>query len=225
MFSYVYYNLCGIISNKYIKEWSKLNIKLRTKKGSKVVSLQEIPGVLYGKGIETKSVKAARTEFIHCYLENGKSKTFEIELEGEKHLVYIKDLHTSVVNYNQVTHFDLLKVSLDDTLVSNVNLELLNTEIVKKKGLDLNIILSTLDSEYAVGKGVSNLELDIISLEENGSLYVKDIVAPEGVKILQDPEDTIVTAYMHREIIEEEDEELTDDEGFEPEVLNQKEEE
>jgi hypothetical protein len=30
---------------------------------------------------------------------------------------------------------------------------------------------------------------------------------------------------MHREIIEEEEDELTDEEGFEPEVLNQKEEE
>ena len=195
----------------------------RTKKGSKVVSLQEIPGVLYGKGIETQSVKAQRSEFIHCYLENGKSKTFEVNLEGKKHLVYIKDLHTSVVNYNQVTHFDLLKVSLDDTLTSNVNLELLNTEAVKKKGLDLNIILSTLDIEYAVGKGVSSLELDVISLEENGSFSVKDLVLPEGVKVLQDPEDTIVTAYMHREIIEE-DEELGEEEAAEPEVLKQGEE-
>ena len=201
--------MCGIISNNYIKEWSKLDINLRTKKGSKVVSLQEIPGVLYGKGIETQSVKAQRSEFIHCYLENGKSKTFEVNLEGQKHLVYIKDLHTSVVNYNQVTHFDLLKVSLDDTLVSNVNLELLNTDEVKKKGLDLNIILSTLDIEYAVGKGISHLELDVISLEENGSLLVKDLVLPEGVKVLQDPEDTIVSAYMHREIIEEDD--ITDE--------------
>ena len=201
-----------------------MDIKLRTKKGSKVVSLQEIPGVLYGKGTETKSVKAQRTEFIHCYLENGKSKTFEVNLEGEKHLVYIKDLHTSVVNYNQVTHFDLLKVSLDDTIVSNVNLELLNAEAVKKKGLDLNIILSTLDVEYGVGKGISHLELDIISLEENESLTVKDIVVPEGVKILHELDDVVVSAYMHREFIEEEDED-TEEEITEPEVLNQKDEE
>lgn len=200
-----------------------MDINLRTKKGSKVVSLQEIPGILYGKGIETQSVKAQRKEFIHCYLENGKSKTFEVNLEGKKHLVYIKDLHTSVVNYNQVTHFDLLKVSLDDTLTSNVNLELLNTEAVKKKGLDLNIILTTLDIEYAVGKGISHLELDVSSLEENGSFSVKDLVLPEGVKVLQDPEDTIVSAYMHRDIIEE-DEELGEEEASEPEVLKQGEE-
>lgn len=197
-----------------------MDIQLRTKKGSKVVSLQEIPGVLYGKGIETQSVKAQRSEFIHTYLENGKSKTFEVNLEGKKHLVYIKDLHTSVVNYNQVTHFDLLKVSLDDTLVSNINLELLNTDAVKKKGLDLNVILNTLDIEYAVGKGISSLELDVASLEENGSLQVKDLELPEGIKVLQDPEDTIVSAYMHREIIEE-DEELLDEEVSEPEVLKQ----
>lgn len=200
-----------------------MDIKLRTKKGSKVVSSQEIPGVLYGKGIESKSVKAARTEFIHCYLENGKSKTFEINLEGEKHLVYIKDLHTSNVNFNQVTHFDLLKVALDDTIISNVNLELLNADAVKKKGLDLNIILSTLDIEYGVGKGISHLELDISSLEENGSLSIKDIVAPEGVKILHELEDVVVSASMHREFIPEEDE--VEEEVTEPEVINQKDEE
>lgn len=200
-----------------------MDIKLRIHKGSKVVSLQEIPGVLYGKGIETKSVKALRTEFIHCYLENGKSKTFEINLEGKKHLVYIKDLHTSHLNYNQVTHFDLLKVSLDDTIVSNVNLEMINSEAVKKKGLDLNVILHTLDIEYAVGKGISHLELDVSSLEENDSLLVKDIVLPEGVKILQDPKDVVVNAFMHREIIEEEETEAQD-EVVEVEVINQKDE-
>ena len=63
----------------------------------------------------------------------------------------------------------------------------------------------------------------MISLEENGSLLVKDLVLPEGVKVLQDPEDTIVSAYMHREIIEE-DEELGEVEASEPEVLKQGEE-
>ncbi|KFZ27069.1 MAG: 50S ribosomal protein L25 [Candidatus Izimaplasma bacterium HR2] len=200
-----------------------MDIKLRTKKGSKVVSLQEIPGVLYGKGIDSKSVKAQRSEFIHCYLENGKSKTFEIKLEGKKHLVYIKDIHTSHLNYNQVTHFDLLKVSLDDTLVSNINLELLNADAVKKKGLDINIILNTLDIEYAVGKGISHLELDVSSLEENDSLLVKDIVLPEGIKVLQDPEDVVVSASMHREIIEEEETE-EQDEVTEVEVIKQQDE-
>ena len=199
-----------------------MDIKLRIQKGSKVVSLQEIPGVIYGKSLETKSVKANRTEFIHCYLENGKSKTFEVNLEGEKHLVYIKDLHTSVVNYNQVTHFDLLKVSLDDTIVSNVNVVLLNGDSVKKKGLDLNIVLQTLDIEYNVGKGVAQLELDVASLEENDSLSVKDIVLPEGVKVLQDSEDVVVSASMHREIIPEE--EVTEEEVTEVEVINQKDE-
>lgn len=201
-----------------------MDLKLRYKKGSKVVSLQEIPGVVYGKGIETVSVTAQRSEFIHLYLENGKSKTFEINLDGNKHLVYIKDMHTSVVNYNQVTHFDLLKVSLDDTIVSSVSLELLNTEAVKKKGLDLNIILQTLDIEYAVGKGVSSLELDVSSLEENDSLSIKDIVLPEGVIVLQDPEDAVVSASIHRDIIEEDEDELTD-EVTEVEVLKQKDEE
>ena len=127
-----------------------MDLKLRVKKGSKVVSLQEIPGVVYGKGIDTVSVKAQRADFIHCFLENGKSKTFEVNLEGKKHLVYIKDMHTSVVNYNQVTHFDLLKVSLDDTIISSVSLDLINAEIVKKKGLDLNINLQSLDKVFHI---------------------------------------------------------------------------
>jgi len=199
-----------------------LDLIKRIKKGSKVVSLQEIPGVVYGKGIDTISVKAQRSEFISCYLENGKSKTFEINLEGKTHIVYIKDMHTSVVNYNQVTHFDLLKVSLDDTIVSNVNLDLLNAEAVNKKGLDLNIVLQSLDIEYNVGKGISHLELDVSSLEENDSLSVKDIILPEGVVILQDANDTVVSAYLHRDIIEEEE---VDEEVVEVEVLKQNDEE
>ena len=105
-----------------------------------------------------------------------------------------------------------------------MNIELLNSEAVKKKGLDLNVILSTLDIEYAVGKGISHLELDVSSLEENDSLSVKDIVLPEGVTILQDVEDVVCSASMHREIIEEEEVEEGLEEISEPEVINQKDE-
>ena len=83
---------------------------------------------------------------------------------------------------------------------------------------NIKVIFLTGYSEFDYARKA--VELDVISLEENGSLLVKDLVLPEGVKVLQDPEDTIVSAYMHREIIEE-DEELGEVEASEPEVLKQ----
>ena len=173
--------------------------------------------------MESTSITADIMEFTKMFRKMGTSRTFEVSLEGEKHLVYIKEVQPLPSNLNQARHFDLVKVSKDDTMTSKVRIYFANKDAISKKGLILNTVLETLEVEYAVGKGVSQLELDVENLEEHGSLIVSDIVIPEGVKVLSNLDDVVVTVSRPKEEVIEE--EPVEGEVIETEETEQSEEE
>ncbi len=183
-----------------------MKIQLRTKKGSKIRNLNTVPGVLYGKKSESMSVSADAVEFAKKYRENGKTKTFEVTLDGTKHLVYIKAVQSFPLNHHTVSHFDLVKVSKDDTMTAKVRIHFVNHEVVQKKGLIINSVMETVDIEYAVGKGISHVECNIENLEEFDTLKVSDIIPVDGVKILNEAHRVIVSISSPKEeVIVDED--------------------
>ena len=188
-----------------------MKIQLRTQKGKKIRNINTVPGILYGKGIDAISISVDAQEFKKTYLSKGSSKTFEVDLDGDKHLVYIKEVQPLPSNENLANHFDLVKVSKDDTMVSKVRISFVNKEVVEKKGLILNAVSDTVEVEYAVGAGVSHLDLNVEDLEENDTLKISDIVVPTGVKILSNLDETVVSVSRPKEEVIEEDEELEEE--------------
>ena len=201
-----------------------MKIQLRTKKGNKVRNNNTVPGVLYGKGLASTSITAAAAEFNKMFHKMGRSKTFEVELDGVKHLVYIKEVQPLPADLHSARHFDLMKVSLDDTMVSKIRVIFVNKDVVEKKGLIVNAVNDIVEIEYAVGKGVSHLDLDVGALDENDSLRVTDIVIPEGVKIISNLEAVVVSVAMPREVVLEEEVTDEDEENLETEVSEEDEE-
>ena len=84
----------------------------------------------------------------------------------------------------------------------------LNHQLLEKKGLIVNSVMDTIEIEYAVGKGISQLTLDVAELNEFDVLHVSDIVAPEGVKIVSNMESVVVSIATPRDEVEETDEEV-----------------
>jgi large subunit ribosomal protein L25 len=185
-----------------------MKIQTRTENLNKVRNDHKVPGVIYGKGFESIAVQADASEFEKLYREKGTSKTFDVTLEGKKHIVYIRELQVTSMNQHVLQHFDLVKVSKDDTMTSKVRISLLNKEVVEKKGLVINLTLDSVNLEYAVGKGISHLDIDVSHLEENDSLHVSDIVVPKGIKLLNDLSDVVLSVVLPREEKVEEEADL-----------------
>jgi len=201
-----------------------MKIQKRTEKGRKVRNFSTVPGILYGKGLEATSITANTAEFNKMYRAMGSSKTFEVDLDGVKHLVYIKEVQPLPADLHSARHFDLVKVSLDDTMTSKIRVNFVNKETVEGKGLIVNAVLDAIEVEYAVGKGVSHVNLDIEHLEENDVLRVSDINVPQGIKILSNLEDVVVSISRPKEEVIEEEDEVIEEEIVEVEAIKQKDE-
>jgi len=193
-----------------------MKIEKRTIKGSKMKNTGLTPGVLYGKGMESVPVQVKTNEFQKMYSAKGKSKTFEVTLDGKKHIVYIKDTQSSYENHNVKTHFDIVKVAKDDTMTSKINLVFLNHEEVEKRGLIVHAVMTTIEVEYGVGSGISRLEVNVEGLNEFDTLKVSDITVPKGVTILEEMDRTVVTISSPREevVVDEDAEVVTEVESI-----------
>ncbi len=176
-----------------------MKLEPRTIKASKLRKTDLTPGVLYGKGMKSVPVQANSTEFHKLYHKKGTSKTFEITLEGKTHIVYIREVQDSFENFHNKIHFDLVKVAKDATLTSNINLVFLNHEEVEKRGFIVQGVMNSVEVEYAVGSGISRLEVDVAGMRANDTLKVSDIIPPKGVKILADMDSTIVSISTPKE--------------------------
>ncbi len=183
--------------NTYIYERGGIMIiQKRTASPDNVRKENFIPGVIYGKGIESEPVQVEYKDFIDSYREFGKGKTFTIELNKEKHIVYINDTQMCNTNQKKFSHFDLLKVSAKDTIESLVPITFVGKEELYKAKLILTTILNKLEVEYNVGSGISSLEVDVSELTVDNWLYVKDIKVPKGVRVLADLEDLVAKVSL-----------------------------
>ena len=177
-----------------------------------------VPGVIYGKGIDSTPIQVEYLDLIKTFRQYGKNMTFEINFDGDKHIVYIKDVQNDYMKSDQLIHFDLQKVSSDDTITSYVPLHLIGRDDRRKIGFVLTINLDEVEVEYQVGSGVSSIDVDLSGLGENESIHVSDIELPEGITMLTDP-DEVVASLVYVAEVEEPDED--EEEVLEVESIKQ----
>lgn len=189
-----------------------MNIEKRVNKLQEVRQNGFVPGVLYGKDFPSTSVQVPKLDFSKKLNEVGTSKTFSILLDGKKHIVYIREYQKTYMEQNSYMHFDLVKVSQDDTLQSNVSLHFIGKEIFNKSALVFTTNLDEVEVEYNVGSGISYLEVNVENLTEETPIYVKDLEVPEGNKVLNDPDQIVCSLSQPTEI--KETEETDEQEGF-----------
>ncbi|QWC00328.1 50S ribosomal protein L25 [Mycoplasmatota bacterium] len=198
-----------------------MKIEKRTDSLKDVRGSHKIPGVLFGKTIEPISIQVDEKPFHDMYAEKGMTQTFDVKLGNKKHLVYIKDIQRDIIKHNQFLNIKLQKVSKDDTITADIPLHITGKEAVEKPGIIVSVPNDSLEVEYNVGSGVASIDVDVSTLKVGDSLHVKDLDIPEGLKVLVDPEQTVVSVientYSEEELDTEEEMDASD-----VEVINEK---
>jgi large subunit ribosomal protein L25 len=189
-----------------------------------------IPGVIYGHGkdavlfaVEPHALREALTT------DAGTHAVLDVTFEGQKrsHHAIVKDMTLDRVK-STVIHVDLQEIRLDETIESTVAIHFEG----EAKGVKLGGMLDESTREVTV-KGIvtaipEHLVLDISEMDMNDTLKVADLVVPEGIEILADPDEVLCSVLPPRKADEaEEGEEGAEVEGgaAEPEIVGKKEEE
>ncbi|MCM8783575.1 MAG: 50S ribosomal protein L25 [Candidatus Omnitrophica bacterium] len=208
--------------------------KSREVKGKKVKNLRKegwVPGVVYKRGEENVLLQLNKKDLlkilhtslggnviISLKIDKGSPSVKKGRTQDVK-TVIIKDIQKDPLS-DEILHVDLQQISLTENIVVNVPIALVGESLgVKRDGGILEHLIWEIQVECLPTSIPEKIEVDITQLELGHSVYVKDLRIPEGVKVLTNPEQMVVTVSMPKE---EKIEEKVEEELVEPEVIKQK---
>ena len=181
------------------------------------------PAVVYGHNIEPISISLDYRDASKTLDSISPSALVVLDIDGEKHYTLVRDKQRNPVR-RTIIHVDFQAVSLTETVRADVNINLIGEAPAIETYLGVLVpSLEQLSIECLATNLPDKIEVDISGLTEIGdSLLVRDVTAPEGVDILNDPEDVVVVVIAQAaEEIEEVEEELELEEGMEPEMVGE----
>jgi len=174
-----------------------------------------IPGVLYGReepvsiSIPERSLRAALTT------SGGLNAVLDVVVEGGKaHSSVLKEYQQHPVR-GHITHVDLQEVRLDQPIHATVPLHLHGEPAGALEGGVLSQVTNELNVEALPMEVPEHLEADVSGLQIGESLRLSALEVPEGVKLLDDLEETVlatVSAPMREEEPEPEEGEVAEGE-------------
>lgn len=170
----------------------------RTVTGKQVRALRragQIPAVIYGHHVEPVVISLESHDATLALSRLSSSTLITIDVEGTEYPTLVREKQRDYIR-NVLTHVDFLAVSLKEKLRAEVSIELTGISPAVK---DLNAILvnglTTLTVECLPTDLPEKFVVDISGLAVIGNgIHVRDVPAPENVKIMDDPDEMIVVA-------------------------------
>ena len=183
-----------------------------------------IPAILYGEGTANTPLVLDKKDVIMILKsDSGENTIFKVTYDSKSQDAMFKDLQIDSAS-DELVHADLIHISMHKAIRVSVPLELEGDPIgVKTEGGFVDFMTREVEIECLPKDIPEQIMIDISGLHLHQSLKVGDIVAPEGVKLIDDPAlIVVVIAVPHKE--EEvakpaEEEEVVAAEPAEPELI------
>ncbi len=169
----------------------KINLKLakRDVHGKKVKKLRsegQLPGVVYGPGMDPVSVQAEYNVVAKAYKQAGTHAPVHLDIDGKKRIAMIKEAEIDPTR-NELSHVSFHAVKATDPVVAEVPVRLTGEgeSEAEKAGL---IILQALDKVEVRALPMDlpdAVEISTVELKEAGEkLTLGDAKLPEGVEFV-----------------------------------------
>ncbi len=183
-----------------------LKLSERTEMGKAVKALRRngmVPANVYERGHESVAVSASFTELTKIYRQAGKHHPIELILGSKKYLAMIKDVDIDPTK-GWLRHIGFHAINKNETVTAEIPIHIEGDIPAERMSLLVLRPMDTVEVEALPANLPDALMIDGAKLAEIGDkLSVADIVAPTGVKILTDPEQTLAVVEEPKDQIAE----------------------
>ncbi len=184
-----------------------MNIKLKAEIRSKKEKLNKdfFPGIIYGPGSENVLIKIKTNDFTKVYDEAGESNLIELEIDGSGKIpVLIKDFQRDPIK-DFFSHVDFYQVDMSKKVTAEIPLSFVGeSRAVKELGALLMKNIDSIEVECLPKDLVDHIDVDISSLLSFGDIIlVKDIKVSSDLKVLNNPDDAVVSVVEPKKEKEE----------------------
>jgi large subunit ribosomal protein L25 len=175
---------------------TKLNVSSRASAGSRAARRLRrsgrVPGVLYGGGAESVGFDADARELRLALASSG--AVLDLSVDGAKATpVVLKEAQRHPVR-GETVHVDLLRVRLDEEINAVVPLELVGADDAPgvKEGGVLEQITRELNVQALPTAIPESIVHSVGEMQIGETILLGALTPPDGVTLLDDPEETVV---------------------------------
>lgn len=161
----------------------------------------KIPAVVYGHGEGTASI-TIDAEALGTALRHG-ARVLDLDQSGATQKVLIRDVQWDAIGM-EVIHVDFTRVSADERIRIEVNIELRGSAVGVAAGGVLDHHLHSLQIECPVIAVPESIRVGVAELQIGQAIHVRDLKLPEGVTALSDPDEIVVQVNEPKADVEEE---------------------
>jgi large subunit ribosomal protein L25 len=151
-----------------------------------------IPGVLYGKNRDNRLLHVDQGELVRLLQQEGSSAVLQLQLEGETQAVIIQELQRDPVK-GQILHVDFKAIRMDEPVEKEVPLKLEGEAPGEKAGGVLQQQLRYVEIRCLPSQLPGEISVDVSNLEIGDVLTLAEVPLPEGVELLSDPDQVVVS--------------------------------
>jgi len=203
-------------------ERMKLQVRERERRGSADARRLRreglIPGVLYGSGKEPHAISIPERELRRVLTGgSGLHAILDVVLEGQQttHASILKEFQQDPIR-GHISHVDLQEVRLDQPIQASVNVQLIGEPEGVKEGGVLSQVQREINVEALPMEIPEHIDLDVSGMAIGDTLRLADLPEREGMKYLDNPEETVLATVTLPTRVEEPEPEV--EEGEEGEL-------
>jgi len=201
--------------------------KIRKEFGKKTKILRKnniLPGILYGPEIKNLPLEINLKEFEKIYKEAGESSLISLDVDGKKFLVLIHEINKDPLTEKPI-HVDFYQPKLKEEIVVKVPIIIEGlSPAVRDMGGTLVRHISEVEVKALPQKLPKEIKVSVENLKSfDDYILIKDLILPEGVKILKNKEE-IDISVLPPEKVEEELEKPVEEKVEEVEMVEEKKE-
>ncbi len=183
-----------------------------------------IPAVVYGQE-NNLTISVDAHDFTNVFKHITESTIITLQTEQGDLDVLVKEYDEDLLT-GKLRHVDFYEVASGKLLRTHVQVHVTGNSKGVREGGILDISLHELEIECLPKDIPQEFSVDITALGVGDAVHVSDIEAPEGVRILNTPEQVVVSVVHARvEVAAEEEEEADEEEKAASEESAEKEEE
>jgi len=182
----------------------------RTLVGKKAKQLRRnglIPAVIYGQG-NNVHIQIENLSLRRALRAAGTTHLIDVSIDGgDKRTVLAREVQAHPTR-GDLIHVDFYEVNMKEKIVVDASLVTVGVAPPVVDGLGSTpLVLYSVQIECLPDNLISEIEVDLTKIETpDDVIYVRDLVVPEDVEILDDPED-VVARFEYLQLEEEEEEE------------------
>lgn len=174
--------------NGFVIEASSRSARDMTR--AKLRAKQQVPGVVYGHGMEPTPIAVPEKQFAHGGML-GKALV-QLKLDGQTMDVMIHALQRHPIS-RAVLHVDFYKVDLNEPMDIKIPLHVTGIEAVEHKRGIVQQQTREVTIHVLPQSAPEVLNVDVSGLDIGEHLTVGDISLPEGSELKSDPAEVIVS--------------------------------